>query len=453
MQEIIASLKANQKVDHINAYQHYPSCFQVSNLAAASIGAVGSAMAQLVVDLGLAKLPPAVTVNQRLASLWFGWSIKPIDWEMPPVWDAIAGDYQTRDGWIKLHTNLPHHRQAALRVLGTKADRDIVSDTVKDWDAEALEQAIVNEGGVAAAMRSEEDWSSHAQGRAVKSEPLIAWQAQRVAPIREWEPARSTPLKGLRVLDLTRVLAGPVATRTLAAFGADILRIDPPGWDEANVVPDITLGKKCATLRLDTPHGREIFEQLLSCTDVLVHGYRSDALERLGLGEKHRRDIAPGLIDVSLNAYGWSGPWAKRRGFDSLVQMSSGIADSGAKWSGKTTPTPLPVQALDHATGYLMAAATLQALSKAITDKQGSSARLSLARTAEALKEHRQDEPGTLDKTPLEDDFSKTIEKTAWGPAHRLQPPLSIDQTPMHWTKPACDLGSSPPEWAGRAKP
>ena len=174
----------------------------------------------------------------------------------------------------------------------------------------------------------------------------------------------------------------------MAGFGADVLRIDSPTWNEPGVVPEMTLGKRCARLDLKTPEGRLIFERLLKDADILFHGYRADALEQLGYTVPELQHIAPGLIDVSLNAYGWSGPWQNRRGFDSLVQMSSGIAEAGQHWKQGEVPTPLPVQALDHATGYLMAASALRLLTERLNTGRGCSARLSLARTAKLLIEH-----------------------------------------------------------------
>lgn len=437
----------DQSVETIGAAQ-LPSCFAVTELAAATMGAVGSALAQLIVDLGLANSQPAVTVDQRLASLWFAQSIHPIGWTMPPAWDSIAGDYKTSDGWIKLHTNLPHHRAAALSVLQVAGVREKVTAAVGKLAASELETAIVSAGGVAAAMRSRTAWKAHPQGGALAAEPLIHWSDPRAAARPEWAATSERPLNGLRVLDLTRVLAGPVATRTLAGFGAEVLRIDPPGWDEGVVVPDITLGKRCSYLALGESADRVTFEQLLARADVLVHGYRPGALDGLGYGAAARREIAPDVIDVSLDGYGWTGPWRARRGFDSLVQMSCGIAEAGMQWAGRDQPTPLPVQALDHATGYLMAAAAVRAIARAVAGEGARSARLSLARTGELLAGYPQLESGTLPLTPDAGDFSSTIERTPWGPAHRLAPAVTVEGTPMRWNSPACAFGSTPAAWS-----
>ncbi|MCF4989716.1 acyl-CoA transferase, partial [Pseudomonas gessardii] len=249
------------------------------------------------------------------------------------------------------------------------------------------------------------------------------------------------------VLDLTRVLAGPVASRFLAGLGADVLRIDAPAWNEPGVVPEMTLGKRCARLDLKTANGRQLFENLLKDADILFHGYRADALEQLGYNATARQQLAPGLIDVSLNAYGWSGPWRNRRGFDSLVQMSSGIAHAGMQCKQADKPVPLPVQALDHATGYLMAASAIQALAERLSSGHGGSARLSLARTAKLLVEAGQGvkQPALREEEP--GDQGLLVEQTTWGPAHRLLAPVTVTGTPLQWDLPAGELGAHRAQW------
>lgn len=425
-----------------------PSAFAVSELASASLAVVGTELARLMQVLNLSQGQSEVTVDQRLASLWYGYSFRPTGWQMPSLWDAIAGDYVTADGWIRLHTNLPHHRAAALRVLGCANDRSAVADAVKTWRGDRLESEIVGQGGVSAAMRSRSDWLLHPQGTATANAPLIDWVDPRLISLRNRPQASvKRPLAGLRVLDLTRVLAGPIATRTLAGLGAEVLRIDPPTWDEPGVIPDISLGKRCAYLDLRSTDDRDRFETLLSKADVLVHGYRPGALDGLGYDLATRQRLAPNLIDVTLNAYGWTGPWAKRRGFDSLVQMSSGIADAGRIWADATVPTPLPVQALDHATGYLMAAAVLSALRAGANGDVVPRARLSLARTAELLADLRSTATGPDITRATDADFSSTPEHSSWGPGQRLTAPLHLSSTSMFWERPARHCGSAAAAW------
>ena len=415
-----------------------PSWFDVTGLATASMGIAGAALAAY----GGAG---TVTVHRRLASLWFGMTLQPIGWNLPSIWDSVAGDYETGDGWIRLHTNAPHHKAAALAVLSTGADRDDVDAAVRGWEALALETAIVEAGGCAAAMRSLDAWRDHPQGRAVRAEPLIDWQEHAASPVeRAVDPDR--PLAGIRVLDLTRVLAGPVATRFLAGFGANVLRIDPPDWDEPAVIPEVSLGKRCAGLDLREPDDRSRFEDLLATADILVHGYRPSALDGLGYDHATRLGLNPRLIDVSLDAYGWTGPWAGRRGFDSLVQMSSGIAQRGMERARATRPVPLPVQALDHATGYLMAASALHALS-ARREGRILRARHSLARTAALLTDHQRELENATPLEPASGDLAEAIEATFWGPARRWKFPLSGPGLHSTWRHPAGPLRRDAALW------
>ncbi len=445
MDEIFSSLGLTPDFQTIGTGA-LPSRYAVTDLAVAAYGAVAQAMAGLLEVQGLAKTPD-ITVDRVLASRWYGYSIHPIGWELPPIWDAVAGLYRCKTGWIRLHTNLPHHRHAALSVLNAAPTREAVAQAALSWRAEALETALAQAGGVAAKMRTASEWAAHPQGKAVAQEPLIDWISPRNTAPKSWGATAARPLKGLKVLDLTRVLAGPVATRTLAGFGAEVLRIDPPDWAEPNVIPDVTLGKRCARLDLTQPNDRTTFEALLSEADILVHGYRNGALAGLGYGLSARQALNPNLIEASLNAYGWTGPWATRRGFDSLVQMACGIAEAGMQWAAADVPTPLPVQALDHATGYLMAAAIIKSLTSA-NKGQVKNARLSLARTAVLLMHNKQTEHGTLSLTPDKSDFNPNIEATPWGAAHRLAPALSIEDSPMRWKNPAARLGTHAASWA-----
>lgn len=424
-----------------------PSAFATTDLAAASIAAAGLAVSEYseANDAGA----PALVVDRRLAFMWFSMSMRPIGWKTPPVWDPIAGDYRARDGWIELHTNAPHHRAAAVAALGCAVDRDAVAAAVATWSADELESAVVAGGGCAAAMRSAGAWRAHPQGASVAAEPLMALETfdlDAPAPARIVSPDR--PLAGVRVLDLTRILAGPVATRFLAGYGADVLRIDPPDWDEPTVAPEVALGKRCARLDLKSADGLARLHDLLRQADVVVHGYRSDALDRLGLDAARRRALRPDLIDVSLDAYGWTGPWRARRGFDSLVQMSSGVAHAGMTASGRDSPVPLPVQALDHATGYLMAAAVVRGLTRRRLTRGGCVARTSLARMAALLVCYPTEGGLSLSLAPeTPEDLAPDVEASGWGPMKRLRPPLTIDGAPMRWATPAPLLGSSPAAW------
>ena len=445
-----------------------PSYFAVSDFAQAAI-AVAVSEVQILRRLHWGITANA-SVDRALASAWCKNSVYPVGWERPATWDVFAGDYLCTDGWIRLHTNAKHHRQAALAVLRQPTDKSAACASVRLWKAADLESAVVNAGGAAARMMSQQAWLQHPQGQAVSSEPVIAWSDIAVL---DKSPESSTvalnsasrPLLGLRVLDLTRVLAGPVCTRFLAALGADVLRIDPPHWQEDGNALEMTIGKRCAGLDLTRQTDRDVFDTLISQCDVLVHGYRSDALAGLGYDDATIAGLNPQCINVALNAYGWTGPWVNRRGFDSLVQMSTGIAHYGQQAGQSQTPVPLPFQALDHVTGYLMAAAVVHAVRQRHCHGRVLAARLSLARQAMLLWElcgpdsvHQHTGSSIQQGDTLiglnstrpaisEEQFNAGTEQTPWGPVRRLALPFSIDGVTTQFDHPSSTLRSSIAQW------
>lgn len=428
------------------------SRYPVAELATASIAAAGLAIAEYAGE-------SEVGVDRELAGAWFGVTLRPDGWSTPPAWDALAADYRCADGWIRLHTNDPRHRAAALRALAVAdtvseaAAPATVADAVRRWAGAELEAAVIEAGGCAAELRSPRAWAAHPQGAALAAEPLLRRvhrEATPAARVPDGRVADAAPLAGVRVLDLTRVLAGPAATRLLAGFGATVLRIDPLDRDEPALETEMTLGKTCA--RLDLRADRARLLELLADADVLVHGYRPGALERLGLDEPTRRGRRPGLVEVGLDAYGWTGPWSDRRGFDSLVQLSTGIAYPGEDLALR--PTPLPVQALDQATGYLMAAAVARGLTERRELGRGSSAWASLARTASLLAQSAP-APVALSGRPAPTSSEARVaaarperaEQTIWGPAWRLAAPVAVGGRPAFWRTPAKPLGSAEARW------
>ena len=402
------------------------SAYPVSALASASVGIAGAALAELLAALG--RSVPAVVVHRSLADTWFAGPAAGVDGPLPSPWDPLSGAYRAADGWVRLHANAPHHRAAALRVLGAEADADraAVAAVVRQRGADDVETAVVGAGGAAAALRDADAWTRHPQGAAVAGEPLVALGPSARSGARSaWDPQPGAPLAGLRVLDLTRVLAGPTATQLLAALGADVLRIDPPGWDEPATLPYVMWGKRTARLDARPPEGASTLRRLLATADVLVHGYRAGAVDHLGLAEPARVMIRPGLVDVSLRAYGFSGPWAGRRGFDSLVQFSSGIAHTGMVDACADEPVSLPVQALDLATGYLAGAAVLAGLARRVRGGAGSSWRLSLARTAVELERARTLAPEAVHDPPAV--ARSHVVETVYGRLAVADAALSVD--------------------------
>lgn len=435
------------------------SCYSVAQFSQAAIAAAVLEIQDLRKSVW--SVESAAKVNRELAAAWSSSSVQAIGWSLPATWDDYAGDYQCKDGWIRLHTNAIHHRAAALAVLGEPETLGAAKEVVSKRKGLELEAEVVAAGGAAAFMMSQDQWNSHEQGRAVNAEPVVAWTESQSegSGLSGSLITQERPLKGIKVLDLTRVLAGPVCTRFLASLGAQVLRIDPPDWNEDGNAIEMTIGKRCACLDLNKAADRSTFRSLLEQADVLVHGYRRDALEKIGFGDMARASINPGLIDVALNAYGWTGPWKNRRGFDSLVQMSSGIAHFGQHYFAAQKPVPLPYQALDHVTGYLMAATVVRAIREKHTNGRIFSARLSLARQAKLLQdltaqlnvESGNAKQGESLKNTLaqisDTQVGSEIESTPWGDLKRLRLPYEIDGVCLEFDHPVSKLKSSAATW------
>jgi hypothetical protein len=424
-----------------------PCCFDVTGLATAAVAAAALGAARLLAARRGTELG-RVTVDTRAACAAFAAEglFTPIGWPRPELWDPIAGNYRARDGWIRLHTNYAYHRAAAERVLGA-ADRESVEKAVASWDAAELETAVVEAGGCAAAMHDRTSWLSSPAGTASAAAPALTITSHAADAEPRWRATiADQPFSGIRVLDLTRVIAGPDSTKFLAAYGAEVLRIDPPGFAEVeSLLPETTVGKRVAALDLTSDAGRARFENLVRDADILVTGYRDDAMSALGYPDSALARVNPDLILASLNAYGDAGPWRTRRGFDSLVQMSSGIAAAGAQWLGRDEPVPLPVQALDHATGYLLAAAIADALTSQLAGAPVSRIRASLIGAANLLWSLPR--PAAQPGRPQPGDFLLVDTTTAWGPGRRAPIPSVIDGTHAAWPIEAGPLGRHEPAW------
>src|SRR5579863_510405 len=371
----------------------------------------------------------------------------------PPAWDAIAGVYKTRgQRFVRLHTNFPHHRDAVCRVLNCKAERDEVQAALMQWDAEAFETAAYQAGGVVAMMRSYDEWSATPQGNALAALPVMTIEKIGEAAPKRWALGKR-PLSGLRVLDLSRVIAGPVAGRTLAAHGADVLLIS--GAD-LPAIPWLTIdtgrGKLTTFIDLKRDEGREQLKALLAEADIFSQGYRPQALADLGFSAQEAARINPGIIFVSLSAYGHVGPWASRRGFDSLVQTSTGFNHAEGVAAGVDGPKELPAQILDHATGYLMAFGAMMA--KARQSREGGSwhVRVSLAQTGRWIWNLGR-VAGGLKTEDLKGDairpFVEQVE-SGFGSLQAIRHAAQFSQTPAFWSRPAMPLGSHPPQWPAR---
>jgi crotonobetainyl-CoA:carnitine CoA-transferase CaiB-like acyl-CoA transferase len=353
--------------------------------------------------------------------------------------------WPTSDGWVRTHANYPWHRAALGTALGVRADHQALAEAIADLRAVDVEERVVAAGGVAAAVRTASAWQAHPQGLAVAGEPLVDKRAVGGAPPRH-RPGSDLPAAGVRVLDLTRVIAGPVCTRFLGALGADVLRVDPPERPDMRpgMVSDTLLGKRSALLDLASEDGLAAVHDLLGQADVVMCGYRPTSLDRFGLGFEALAERHPGIVAVYVAAWGHSGPWAARRGFDSLVQAATGIALIEA--GDAPTPGALPCQLLDHGTGYLAAAAVLDGL-RSQADLGGTEARyVSLARTARWLMAAPPPTAHPEAKDDVDPSWVVPLD-SANGPVTAVAPPGQLDDEPLRWPFLLTGYGNDRPTW------
>ncbi|MET7497909.1 CoA transferase [Streptomyces sp900116325] len=383
-----------------------------------------------------------------------------VDGRAPTNFAPLSRFWRTADGWVRTHANYPHHRARLLAALGLPADAavDAVAALLAERRAVEIEETVYAAGGLAVALRTPEEWAAHEQGAVIAARPLLTLdrtEGPRQVGVRRLPAVSGSPLlpaAGVRVLDLTRVLAGPVATRTLALLGADVLRIDAPQLPESQDAHNETgFGKRSVSLDLGDRADRATFDELLAAADVLVTGYRPGALETYGLTPETLAVRRPGLVLAQVSAWGRYGPWHERRGFDSLVQVATGIA---AVEGDAGTPGALPAQALDHGTGYLLAAGVLRALTEQHDDGGSRLLRLALGQTAHWLcggLTRAQDPHGSSEAySPSETyDPEKYLGSTdsALGRLRYALPPVSFAGGPADWSCPPGRLGSDVPKW------
>ncbi|MEV6216731.1 CoA transferase [Nocardia sp. NPDC051833] len=406
-------------------------------LAAGSVAAAAGSANRYRAALGLATRPTLLDPD-RIAAAFASERLFRRAGAAPSIFAELSGFFRSADGWVRTHANYPHHRARLLRALDLPADADLARLTAgfATLKGAEIEDAAATVGAIAVRVRTEAEWSISPQGRAAATGPLVAVDARPDrAPADPPRPGAAAPtverpLADVRVLDLTRVLAGPVATRTLALLGADVLRVDPPHLPEIDwQFADTCQGKRSTLLDLRTDLAT--FSELLATADVLVTGYRPGALAAAGV----RAAARPGLIEASVSAWGTTGPWGGRRGFDSIVQAASGIS---LLEGGPDRPGALPAQALDHGSGYLLAAGVMDALRARTTDGVGRTVRVSLARTAAWLQaaDRSPDHPAPAPPDPAATTSHGDIVTAA---------PAFADYDDYRW--PAPPYGSAQPFW------
>ncbi len=370
----------------------------------------------------------------------------------PPeeLWDKIAGLYRCGDGrWVRLHTNFPHHRDGVLKLLGCDYTREAVKAALNKWDGEKFETAAAEAGLVVTMTRSFAEWDAHPQGRAVAGLPTFTIEKIGEAPPQPLPPG-DRALGGVRVLDLTRVIAGPVCGRTLAVHGADVLLVTAAHLPQMMpLVMDSGRGKLSTFIDLRDANGRDTLAGLVREADIFVQGYRPGAVKGSGFGPDEAARLRPGIVYVSLCAYGHEGPWANRRGFDSLVQNANGINHAEAEAAGaKAAEAPAMPRRSTTPAGYLMAFGAMTALARRATQGGSWHVRVSLAQTGHWMRGL-----GRIDGLACPDPGSEAVQDrldendSGFGRLTTVRHAATMSETPPHWARPSVPLGTHQPRW------
>ena len=425
-----------------------PSSFAVGTAAQSSIAAAALAASAL----GQRRGQPAqrIAVDMRHAAVectgWFS-----IDGTVPPLWDAFSGLYRAADGWVRVHANFAHHREGALHLLGldpATAERADAERAMQAWRAIDFEQAAADAGLVATALRSFAEWDATPQARAVAAQPLFTVRRIGDAPPRVLPalPAGARPLHGIRVLDLTRILAGPVGGRALAAYGADVMLVNAPHLPNIDAIADTSRGKRSAHVDLRSEDGRATLARLAGEAHVFLQGYRPGGLRARGFGPEALAALRSGIVHVSLTAYGTQGPWAGRRGFDSLVQTATGFNHAEAEAAGSATPKALPMQILDEATGYLMALGASAALVRQQEEGGSWQVEVSLAQTGHWLRGLGRVPGGLAQPMPAAAPYVDTV-PSGFGSLAAIRHSAQFEATPAGWDRPSVPPGTDAARW------
>lgn len=428
-----------------------PTRLPIGPLATAALGASGLAAATLWQQLG--GRPQQVGIDMRAATLGMATSnYLRVDDKPVKSFDPITGYYPVRDGWVYLHGNFAHLRDGLLNLFGVPNDADALRKVLANWSAIDVENAASTRGLCGVVVRDRATWAAHPQALATAALPLI--EITRIGDAAPHTPAPgSRPLSGVRVLDLSRVIAGPMATRTLAEHGATVMLVSAPHLPSIeSLVIDTGFGKLSSTVDLTTPAGNTSLRELAGSADVFLNAYRPGALEQRGFSPLDLAQLRPGMVCVTISAFSRAGPWAQRRGYDTLVAAASGLT-----WNNDQPPARLPCQPLDYLTGYLGALAAMVALQRQRREGGSWHVQLSLERTAAWIWEMTDQlglETTTTSAIPAEKEVTDLYasSESDFGRLRFLKPVAQLPLTPARWNRAPVRLGSDPAQWPATEK-
>lgn len=427
----------------------FPSSFAVGTAAQTSMALAAGIAAEIGTHRGLPEQTISIDMLQAAIECTGYFTL---DGKDTPKFAELSGLYQCNDGWLRIHANFEHHRDAALKVLGLPVGSDVkrsdLEQKARNWSRQTLEDAILDNNGACAVVRTFTEWDALPQAKAIVKLPLV-----EITKIADAEPKSlntlqnaQLPLSDVRVLDLTRILAGPVCGRTLAAYGADVMLVNSPELPNIDSIIETSRGKRSTHLNLQTTADNEKLHQLISGCHAFVQGYRPGSLAALGLTPEALAKKYPGIVYTSLSAYGRTGPWSSRRGYDSLLQSASGLNMAEAEAAGTDKPTALPMQVLDYASGFLMAFGTQVALHRQLTEGGSWHVQVSLARTGHWIRSLGQNTEMLKCDQPDPQKYLQDYDST-YGELKALPHPPRFSNTVVGWNKPSSPPGTDLPVW------
>ena len=426
----------------------FPSTFAVGTAAQATIGAAALAACELGAQRGAARQRVSVDMTHAAVECTGAFTV---DGKEPETWGRFSGLYRCADGYVRIHANFEHHQDGALRLLGLDprtATREDAERALLSWRASDYENAAAQQGLVVTMLRTFDEWDATPQAQAIAAQPLMT-----ITRIGDAAPvalpslcADAKPLDGLKVLDFTRILAGPAGGRALAAFGADVMLVNAPHLPNIPAIADTSRGKRSALLDLRLEPDRETLWRLIDDAHVFAQGYRPGGIDALGFGPEVLARRRPGIVYTSLSAYGTQGPWASRRGFDSLVQTATGFNAAEGEAAGDGKPRALPMQTLDMASGFLMAFGAAAAMCKQQREGGSWHVQISLAQTGHWLRGLGRVDDGLKIAKP---DFAPFVERYAsgFGELLAVRPSARLERTPAKYARESVPPGASEARW------
>lgn len=456
------SAAAEVSIDGVDPF--YPTPFRVGESAAAALAATGVAANDLWEMRTGRRQRISVDVREAAATL------RTVDYTRAPDAEGVYAHvpipnamahmltvtqpWRTADDrWFLPHFNLPNLSARVLGVLQCDSAPASVKAAVARWRAGDLEEAIAEAGACGGTIRTADEWLAHPQGRYLAARPVI--EITRIGDSAP-EPFRNAaaPLAGVRVLDLTRILAGPVAGRTLAEHGADVLMVtsrDLPQTPEH--VRDTSHGKRSCFLDLKTRDGAARLHALAQEGDVFIDGYRPGRLASLGFDAATLAAARPGMIHVAVSCFGSGGPFASRAGWEQVAQAVTGVCEANGRLNGAGQPKLVFAPMCDYTTGYLAAYGAMLALARRAREGGSYSVHVSLCQAAMFAQRRGQVSDfstarGVLDEPELAQRY--VDEDASYGPLRTLGPVLGMSETPCVWRLPTPRLGGDAPAWLPR---